>query len=82
MTVHQLIRVLKSDDKSTAADLVAKFGIWSDMARKLAYRLYMICDRKKRLVEALAYNKLIQSWPEIMRFAQDNDKLKFIELIS
>ena len=37
--------------------------------RELAYRLYTICERKKRAAEALSYNGLVQSWPEIMRAA-------------
>jgi len=37
----------------------------------LAYRLYMLCERKKRNAEALSYNGLVQSWPEIMRLARE-----------
>jgi putative DNA methylase len=37
----------------------------------LAYRLYTLCERKKRAAEALAYNALVQSWPEIVRLAHD-----------
>jgi putative DNA methylase len=36
----------------------------------LAYRLYTLCERKKRAAEALAYNGLVQSWPEISRLAR------------
>ena len=31
---------------------------------------YALCEGKKRAVEALAYNGLVQSWPEIMRLAR------------
>jgi putative DNA methylase len=37
----------------------------------LAYRLYTLCERKKRATEALAYNGLVQSWPEIVRLARE-----------
>jgi putative DNA methylase len=37
----------------------------------LAYRLYTVCERKKRAAEALAYNGLVQSWPEIARLARE-----------
>ena len=37
----------------------------AEVARELAYRLYTICERKKRAPEALSYNALVQSWPEI-----------------
>lgn len=41
---------------------------------ELAYRLYTICERKKRAQEALSYNALVQSWPEIVRLARDRSK--------
>ncbi len=30
----------------------------------------MICERKKRAQEALSYNGLVQSWPEIVRLSR------------
>ena len=42
-----------------------KLGAEAEIARELAYRLYVLCERKKRATEALAYNGLVQSWPEI-----------------
>ena len=51
--------------------LVAKLGARSEVARELAYRLYTVCERKKRATEALAYNGLVQSWPEIARLARE-----------
>ena len=47
-----------------------------EVARELCYRLYTICERKKRAPEALVYNGLVQSWPEIMRLASDATKPK------
>lgn len=72
--VHHLIRVLGSGGESAAADLVAKLGARAEIARELAYRLYTICERKKRATEALAYNGLVQSWPEIVRLAQEGGR--------
>ena len=40
----------------------------------MAYRLYTICERKKRAAEALSYNGLVQSWPEITRLAREGGK--------
>jgi putative DNA methylase len=74
--VHQIIRALESGGESTAAVLVAKMGSKSEIARDLAYRLYMICERKKRASEALSYNGLVQSWPEIMRLAREEGKYR------
>lgn len=69
-TVHHLIRVLATGGENGAAVLVEKLGSKAETARELAYRLYNICERKKRAAEALAYNGLVQSWPELVRLAQ------------
>ncbi len=68
--VHQLIRALEAGGEGAAGALVAKLGAKSEIGRELAYRLYTICERKKRAAEALAYNGLVQSWPEIVRLGQ------------
>jgi len=70
-TVHHLIRVLESQGEQGAAELSAKLGVAATVVRELAYRLFSICDRKKWAQEALAYNALVQSWPEIQRLAQE-----------
>ena len=68
--VHHLIRVLEQGGESAAAELVRKLGGFGEVARELCYRLYTGCERKKRAAEALAYNGLVQSWPEISRLAR------------
>ncbi len=68
--VHHLIRVLGEGGEAAAAELVAKLGSKAETARELCYRLYTVCERKKRATEALSYNSLVQSWPEIVRLAQ------------
>jgi len=73
--VHHLIRVLEAGGEIAAAELVARLGSEADVARELAYRLYTQCERKKRAHEALAYNSLVQSWPEILRLAKNEVKL-------
>lgn len=69
--VHHLIRVLESGGESAASELVSKLGAKAEIARELAYRLYVLCERKKRAAEALAYNGLVQSWPEIIRLSRE-----------
>src|SRR5439155_11881588 len=69
--VHQLIHVLEAGGESATAALVAKLGSHAETARELAYRLYTVCERKKRAPEALSYNGLVQSWPEITRLARE-----------
>ena len=69
-TVHHVIRVMEQGGESAAAGLVRKLGGFAEVARELCYRLYTVCERKKRAAEALAYNGLVQSWPEISRLAR------------
>jgi putative DNA methylase len=68
--VHQLIRVLESGGESAAGKLIAGLGDKAEIAREFCYRLYTLCERKKRPAEAMAYNGLVQSWPEILRLAR------------
>jgi len=68
--VHHLIRVLGSDGEPAAAQLVKKLGGKAETARELAYRLYTVCERKSRAKEALSYNGLVQSWPEMLRLSR------------
>ena len=68
--VHQLIRVLETRGETGAAELVVPLGSTAETARELCYRLYTLCERKKRAAEALSYNSLVQSWTEITRLAR------------
>ena len=74
--VHQLVRVLASGGEGSAAAIVAKLGTKAEIARELAYRLYTLCERKKRAAHALAYNGLVQSWTEIARLAREGGRPK------
>jgi len=69
--VHHLVRTLEGGGEAAAAELVSVLGGVAEVARELAYRLYTICERKKRAAEALSYNALVQSWPEISRLARE-----------
>ncbi len=71
--VHHLIRVLETGGEAGAAKLMAALGAKAEAARDLCYRLYSLCERKKRANEALAYNGLVQSWPEISRLSREQD---------
>jgi len=72
--VHHLIRVLEKESESGAAVLAAKLGANAEPARELCYRLYVLSERKRWASEALSYNGLVQSWPEITRLARDQGK--------
>lgn len=67
--VHHLIRALEAGGDQQAAELVMKLGSKAEIARELCYRLYTLCERKKRTNEALSYNSLVQSFPELARIA-------------
>ena len=69
--VHHLVRVLESGGERAAAELIAALGAAAETARELCYRLYTLRERSKRAAEALSYNALVQSWPEIARLAQE-----------
>jgi putative DNA methylase len=74
--VHHLIRVLEAGGEGAAAELAGKLGSKAETARELCYRLYTICERKKRSAEALSYNALVQSWPEIIRLSKETPAAK------
>ncbi len=74
--VHHLIRAMNSGGEGAAAGLIAGMGSTAEIARELAYRLYTLCERKKRAAEALSYNGLVQSWPEISRLAREIGKTR------
>ena len=71
-TTHQLIRVLETQGEAATATLLTRLDDKAEVSRELAYRLYTLCERKKRAAEALSYNGLVQSWPEISRLARES----------
>lgn len=75
---HLLVHTLETGGERAAAELLRGAGetpaIPGDAARELAYRLYSVCERRKRAAEALSYNSLVQSWPEITRLAREGGK--------
>jgi putative DNA methylase len=73
--VHHLVRALESGGETAAAALVAKLETKAETARELCYRLYTLCERKNRAAEALSYNALVQSFPEITRLAAQGPRV-------
>ena len=80
--VHHLIRVHSQSGEAGAAELLAKLRAAAESARELAYRLYRICEQKNRAQEALGYNALVQSWPEIARLARERPQVEQATLLS
>jgi putative DNA methylase len=70
---HHLVRLYfheKAGDQRTA-DLLRKLGSRGEVARDLAYRLFDVCEKKKRSQEAQAYNALVLGWSEVARLTRD-----------
>ncbi len=53
----------------------ALLGGEAEVVCELAYRLYSLCERKKRAAEAVAYNGLVHSFPEVIRLAREGERL-------
>jgi putative DNA methylase len=71
--VHHLVRTLDphaGGGERAAAEIVSKLGAKAEVARELAYRLFNLCERKKRSADAIAYNALVQSWPGIVELVR------------
>lgn len=69
---HHLLRVYyheKKGDEATAV-LMRKLGSKADVARDLAYKLFTVCEKQKRGIEAQSYNALVLGWPDLVRLAQ------------
>lgn len=64
VTQH-LIRSLDKNGETAAAALANKVGGLAETARDLAYRLYVLSERKGWAEEAGYYNSLVISWPAI-----------------
>ena len=68
VTQHLIARL--SESEAAAADLLRQVGAGvGERARLLAYLLYQIADRKAWASEAVAYNSLVQAWPDLTRAA-------------
>lgn len=68
---QQLVRAMDTGGiEACAKMLTGCLGDRSENAKALAYRLFTIADRKGWSSEALAYNTLVISWPEIQDRAE------------
>jgi putative DNA methylase len=65
---QHLVRRLGTGGEAAAAGLLRRLGgDYGERAKELAYRLFVICDRKAWAMEAVGYNALVVAWPEIAR---------------
>jgi putative DNA methylase len=66
---HHLIKMHDNQGDQATASLLAKLGSAAEQGKNLAYRLYVICERKGWVEAAIAYNGLVLAWPELERLA-------------
>ncbi len=71
-TTQHMIRALDKQGEEGAAAILRRVLSYGDVARDLAYRLYVVCERKGWAQEALAYNGLVVAWPSIMARAYES----------
>jgi putative DNA methylase len=72
VAVHRLIQAQTEKGEVGVAEIILQINSNTESLRDLCYRLYTLCERKKRPTDAMPYNALIQSWPEIIRLAQQS----------
>ena len=70
-STHHLIRVLEAKGEAEAGALARRLDGDAEVARDLAYRLFAICERKNRSVDARSYNALVQAWGGVMARATE-----------
>ncbi len=75
-TLHYLLQVFQAGGETAAAEAFSKLGASVESARELCYRLYNLCESKKRDAEARPYNELVRSWPEIQRLAREKSRIE------
>lgn len=74
--LHHLIRVLEADGITSAGDLLRSAlsrrdgAIDADLVKELAHLLFRIAEANSWTKDALSFNTLVTSWPEILDSAR------------
>jgi putative DNA methylase len=66
-----LVHALDVSGEETAAETLVLSAHLAGAVRDLAYRLYVTSERHGRTQDALAFNNLVTSWPEILRLTAE-----------
>ena len=71
--LHHVIRRYDWDKAPGAAELLRHPDVvpMRDKARQLAYRMFVLCERRKLAVDARTYNEIVEAWPDILRVAAE-----------
>ena len=60
-----LAHTLAEEGERAVAQLLAQLASVGERPKELAYRLYLLCERRGWAEDAVAYNALVIAWPEI-----------------
>ena len=71
VVAHVIATALATEGEAAAAEALARASSLGESARDLAYHLFSVAVRRKRPQDALLYNGLVQSWPEIVRLSRE-----------
>ncbi len=75
--LHQMIATLERDGIDAAAALLATAGaraeapVDADLVKELAFLLFSLAEKSRWTKDALAFNTLALSWPEVIDAARD-----------
>src|SRR5260370_2420403 len=70
VTQRMINALMNGRGEQEAGAILRQAGNMGEAASDLAYRLYTICERKGWSAEALPYNTLVMSWPQVSGFAR------------
>uniref|UniRef100_A0A831ZWQ6 DUF1156 domain-containing protein n=1 Tax=Desulfacinum infernum TaxID=35837 RepID=A0A831ZWQ6_9BACT len=74
ITQYLVRELMDRGSEEATARLLARLGSKAQDAHNLAYRLFHICERKKWSAEALGYNALVATWPDLVSLSRELER--------
>lgn len=71
MVANALAHALDKGGEAAAGTLLGRLGARAEPVRDLAYRLFLLAERKKLSAEAGVWNALAVAWPDLMDHARE-----------
>ena len=71
MLANALAHALDKGGEAAAGTLLGRLGARAEPVRDLAYRLFLLAERKKLSAEAGIWNALAVAWPDLMDLARE-----------
>lgn len=78
--LHHLVRVLESDGIAAAGGFLAEAtarpdgAVDADLVKELAFLLFSVAEKNGWTKDALSFNALAQSWPDIVAASRESDR--------